>query len=268
MKLISKSNWATAKSAWKKPRRLSLKCNADNLYICPVKNCDSEYYKSKRGCRKHVFVKHGWYYYFDEKPDINEVLPNQLFLKKKLVKQHRCHTSKMQSFSKDSSFALKFLRWLSSTGGGSKTKVQSEMAANKVLKFLKFCCADTSNEWDLPNNVVDYCLGSLKMISDFIYCLQEDWKVGFSGVIGYMNALSNLLDYRRSSGLCDLYMASLVATEIFIARAKKSLSKKMRKEWHELLNVDHLNKIDCWATLEDLQLVIPFHSPKFKQIII
>jgi len=62
-------------------------------------------------------------------------------------------------------------------------------------------------------------------------------------------------------------MASLVATEIFIARAKKSLSKKMRKEWHELLNVDHLNKIDCWATLEDLQLVIPFYSPKFKQII-
>lgn len=31
----------------------------------------------KKGCRKHVFNKYGWYYYFDEKASLNKVFPSQ-----------------------------------------------------------------------------------------------------------------------------------------------------------------------------------------------
>ena len=65
-------------------------------------------------------------------------------------------------------------------------------------KYLKCCCADVSISWDIPESVVDYCLGSVTMISDFVGYLQTDWSLKSSGVTGYMNALRHLLDFRRS----------------------------------------------------------------------
>ena len=49
-----------------------------------------------------------------------------------------------------------------------------------------------------PKRYVDYCLGSLNMLSDFVEYLQNEWKIGYSGIIGYMNALGHLLDFRRT----------------------------------------------------------------------
>ena len=58
----------------KTPKRLKL-LSHNGLFICPVAYRESEPYRSKRGCRKHVFTKHGWYYYFEEKSDIAKVFP-------------------------------------------------------------------------------------------------------------------------------------------------------------------------------------------------
>ena len=41
---------------------------------------------------------------------------------------------------------------------------------------------------------------------------------------------------------------------------------KIRLE--KILSVDYLNSINCWAKLEELQKVIPYHSEKYKQIIL
>ena len=41
---------------------------SDGLDHYPVTGCEHAGFESKRGCRKHVKTKHGWYYYFDEKP--------------------------------------------------------------------------------------------------------------------------------------------------------------------------------------------------------
>ena len=71
---MSKALWKDAIGATKKPKRLKL-LSHNGLFICPVAYCESEHYRSKRGCRKHVFTKHAWYYYFEEKPDIAKVFP-------------------------------------------------------------------------------------------------------------------------------------------------------------------------------------------------
>ena len=42
----------------------------------------------------------------------------------------------------------------------------------------------------------------------------------------------------------------------------------MKSDWREVLSVDYLNSINCWANLEELQKVIPYHSEKYKQIIL
>ena len=73
-RILSKASWKYALGATKKPKRLKL-LSHNGLFICPVAYCESEPYRSKRGCRKHVFTKHGWYYYFEEKPAITKVFP-------------------------------------------------------------------------------------------------------------------------------------------------------------------------------------------------
>ena len=58
-----------------------------------------------------------------------------------------------------------------------------------------------------------------------------------------------------------------IPSEIYIQRVKRYLSKKMKSDRREVLSVDYLNSINCWAKLE-LQKVIPHHSKKYKQIIL
>ena len=146
--------------------------------------------------------------------------------------------------------------------------VQTDQTLCKVLKYL-FCCSDVSSVWNVPEMVVDYCLGSLNMLSDFVEYLQNKWKIGYSGIIGYMNALVHLLDFRRTfSNSASENVSVFLASEIYFQRVKRFLSKKMTLPWSDVLSVDYLNSINCWATLADLQKVIPFHANRYKQIIL
>ena len=274
-RLLDKTEWAKAEGAAKKPKRLKLIETDDNLlietddnlYTCPVHGCDSEAYKSKRGCRKHVFTKHGWYYYFDTKPNVADVIPETCTRKNTYKLPQRSCTSTMPMFLKTCTVAKSFVKWLTSPGGGGKGLVQADQIVCKVLKYAKYCCEDVSPSWDIPLTVIDYCLGSVKLLSDFVEYLQDEWKVGFSGVIGYLNSIGHILDYRRSEGIAADKVHVFIASEVFLQRVKKFLARKMRVEWNTLLNVDYLETINCWATLQDLQKVIPYHSDKYKQIV-
>ena len=268
-KLLPKGVWKNAVGAFKKPRRLHLNADDAGNFHCPVISCDSESFRSQRGCRKHVFMRHGWYYYFDEKPNSMDVLPAQnTKVISRINKTKQSNTSKIPMFLRTCQLAIQFKAWLTSPGGGGKGEIQAEQIVCKILKFAKYCCDDVSPAWEIPDNVIDYCLGSITLISDFITYLKDTWEVGYAGIIGYMNALSHLLDFRRAEGATKTGISVFIVAEIYIDRVKKTLSKKMKSEWTTLLSIDYLSKIDCWATLEELQQVIPFHADKFTQIIL
>ena len=42
----------------------------------------------------------------------------------------------------------------------------------------------------------------------------------------------------------------------------------MKSDWREVLSVDYLHSINCWAKLEEMQKATPYHSEKYKQIIL
>ena len=253
-----------------KAKRLHLIANKDGSFNCPVEICDSSSFRSQRGCRKHVYTKHGWYYYFDKRPNPKEVLPKQLTTQENGFSRpkKKSNTTQIPMFLKDSNLSKLFRIWLCSAGGGSKGKTQADQICTKVLKYLKFCCQDMESTWEIPDHQVDYCLGSVSMISDFVEFLSNEWKVGYAGIIGYMSALSNLLDYRRVIQPNRISTEVFIASEIYMQRVKKSLSKKMKAEWAVLLSIDYLSSIKCWATLEELQNVIPCHSNRFAQIML
>lgn len=80
-----------------------------------------------------------------------------------------------------------------------------------------------------------------------------------------MNAIGHMLDFRRSFN--ETNGAKYIATKIYLQRVKRYLFKKMKTSWNELLSIEYLNSINCWATLKDLQLVIPYHCNKYMQIV-
>jgi hypothetical protein len=268
-RLFSKIIWAkTLKDEGKKAKRLNLKPNQDGVYFCPVDLCESNGFNSKRGCRKHVHIKHGWYYFFDEKPDMSKYFPELSTNVNTITTTRRGQSSGMPCFVKTCEIGVKFSKWLSSLGGGGKSTSQSEQTAIRALKYLKFCCSDQLQTWELPESVVEYCMGSVSTMSEFIEYIQAPpFKIGNSGTIGYMNSLSHLLDFCRANGKTDKNIHVFIATEVFLDRVKKCLKKKVTIEWNTVLSLEYLSSINCWATLEEMQKVVPFHENKFNQII-
>ena len=80
----------------------------------------------------------------------------------------------MPSFNKECKFAVNFIKWLESDGGGAKNSTQSHQIGMRVLKWLKFCCQDADEKWDIPLTVVDYCIGSVEMLGEFFEYLKEN----------------------------------------------------------------------------------------------
>ena len=99
--------------------------------------------------------------------------------------------------------------------------------------------------------------------------LQNKWKIGYSGIIGYMNALGHLLDFLRTfSNSATENISVFLASEIYLQRLKRFLFKKVNLKWNEVLHFDYLNSINYWATLADLQKVIPLHANRYKQTVL
>ena len=196
-RILSKTSWKDAIGAAKEPKRLNF-FSHNGLFICPVACCESEPCRSKRGCRKHVFTKHGWYYYFEEKPDIAKVFPEFSTRRNNYQLPKRVKTSTIPMFLKTCVVGVNFKKWLQSPGGEGKFERQADQLLCKALKYLNCSCANVSISCYIPESVVDYCLGSVTMISDFVEYLQTNWSLKSSGVTGYMNGLENLLDFRRS----------------------------------------------------------------------
>ena len=153
-RILSKPAWKDAIGDTKKPKRLKL-LSHNALFICPVTSCESEPYQSKRGCRKHVFTKHGWYYYFEEKPDIAKVFPEFNTRRNNYQLPKRVKTSSMSMFLRICVVGVNFKKWFQSSGGGGKSENQTDQLRCKVLKYLKYCCAAVSPSWDISESVVD-----------------------------------------------------------------------------------------------------------------
>ena len=173
----------------------------------------------------------------------------------------------MPSFSERCQLAKDFISWICSAGGGGKDVNQAEQLCKKILKFCKFCCQNLDDDYEVTRTVVEYCVGSIELIQKFMTFLENECKLGNSGVIAYLLALGHCLDFLRFKGLRADLIATFITTEVFLSRAKQCLRKKMRFEWNTVLSIEHLENINCWASLAELQEVLPFHETRFAQVI-
>lgn len=260
-------NWSMLANASPKPKRLHLEeDDCDGLFHCPVQICKHDGFTTQRGCRKHVKSKHSWYYYFDEKPDSVQIesfdgqAHNNTATDQKTARKMRT----VATFDKTSDIAKNFLSWLTGSGGGCKSDRQAQQIVNRCLKFLKFCCED---EEELTFDIVDFSLCSPNLLFKFVDTMQDDWELGHAGRIGYLDAIAELADFRKVNGASDVVLRGLSSTETYLKKARKTVSKMMRLQWINELDIDTLESKGHWATLEELLEVVARYLPRYENVL-
>ena len=260
-------NWSMLANASPKPKRLHLEeDDCDGLFHCPVQICKHDGFTTQRGCRKHVKSKHSWYYYFDEKPDSAQIesfdgqANNNTATDQKTARKMRT----VATFDKTSNIAKNFLSGLTGSGGGCKSDRQAQQIINRCLKFLKFCCED---EEELTFDIVDFSLCSPNLLFKFVDTMQDDWELGHAGRIGYLDAIAELADFRKVNGASDVVLRGLSSTEIYLKKARKTVSKMMRLQWINELDIDTLESKGHWATLEELLEVVACYLPRYENVL-
>ena len=107
--------------------------------------------------------------------------------------------------------------------------------------------------------------------------MEKDFDVSASVGIGYINALLDLMDFRKFKGLNSDTLKNFSIVEIYLKRIRKCMGKEMRINWKNDLDVDTLESKGSWATLKELQsvlprhykniLVLPYHLPRYNVIV-
>ena len=253
-------DWSVLKGASSKPKRLHLEKDGEGFYPCPLSNCEFDNYKTQRGCRKHVKSRHGWFLYFDNKPDL-ETTPEKEVQEQSL--DSKLITVNLPTFSLSSKIGEEFLKWLTGSGGCNKNPRQAQQCARRGFKFLKFCCED---EDELSIDVIDFSICSPSLLFKFVDAMQEDWKLGYAGRLGYLDAISELIDFRKVNSPSLEVLQSVAMTEVHLKKARRNISKMMRLQWLQDLDIETLETKGHWASIDELLDVITHHLPRFENI--
>ena len=256
-------DWNSVNGSANGKRKLSFKENDKGKFTCPAKLCLHSDFESKRGLRKHIDNKHPWYYYFDEQPEVKreEIELNQPPIPKK------ASTSSKPHYSIDEGIGKSFYQWLTTTCGGGKNERESKQVAKRAMKFLINSTGDNESQTPLSYELIDCCLGSTSIILKFLTILEEEWKLSSSGALNYVKAISDLMDYRKTFGINDTKLRCFTITEVYLRRAKENLRKKKRLDGTRNFDLETLIGRDSWASLEEMERVIPYHVIKYKDIV-
>ena len=255
-------DWKSVDGAAVKKRILKLKRNEESYFLCPVTTCLHTGYKSDRGLRKHINTMHPWFFYFDEQSPINR---SEVALKD--AKQRKSSTHNVPAFSLIDGMGKEFLDWLKTPCGGGKSKKQAVQIGRRAMKFLMASLGDTEVDKTVSDEFMDCCLGSPSIVINFFKMVTEEWRLSSSAALNYMKAINDLMDFRKSNGVDDAVLRSFTVSEVYIRRGKENLSKQKKIEYSRNLDLEQLICRKSWATVEEMEKVIPYHTPKYKYVL-
>jgi len=254
-------DWKEIDGATRKKRILALKPTDKNEFICPANGCLHIAFKSQRGIRKHINNIHPWYMYFDEQPKINREEA-----KEQSQTSLRASTNRIPAFSLETGIGKDFLTWLQTPCGGGRAAKDAKNIGRRAMKFLMASFDENTIETVLKPDYIDCCLGSPNIIMGFLKLIMDNWGLQSSGALSYMKSIGDLLDFRKANGVTDNVLRNFAVAEVYIRRGKENLAKKKKMEYSRNLELESLISRDSWATLDDMEKVIPFHSPRYQSI--
>lgn len=256
-------DWKSVAGAAVRKRMLKMRKDDDGLYQCPVSQCLHVGFKSDRGLRKHVNSTHPWFFYFDEQPLVNR---NEVTLMEKARRKSQTHN--IPAFSLLEGTGKEFLDWVKTPCGGGKSKKQAVQVGRRAMKFLMVSIGDTEGNQHVSDELIDCCLGSPSILINFIKIATEEWNLSSSAALNYMKAIGDLMDFRKANGVTDNVLRSFAMSEVYIRRGKENLSKQKKLEYSRNLDLEQLICRRSWATVEEMEKVIPYHSPKYEYVLL
>ena len=256
-------NWKAIEGAAHGKRKLILRANDRNMFTCPIKLCLHADFKSNRGLRKHINNKHPWYYYFDEQPEVKREEMEEI----DLIPKKKANTTSKPSFSLEEGIGKEFLKWLCTSCGGGKTEKEAKQSGKRAMKFFMQALGNNNDEISLTFEFVDCCLSNASIIISFLTVLEEEWKLSSSGSLNYIKAISDFVDFRKAHGVSDNTLRCFAVVEVYLRRAMVNLRKKKNLECNRNLDLETLIARDSWATIEEMEEIIPFHMKSFKAAI-
>lgn len=257
-------NWRSLDGAAQGRRKLHLRPNLNGFFTCPLlKICLHTDFKSCRGLRKHINKKHPWYFYFDRQPEVKK----ENMLEDVGTSRRKAFTAKKPAFTLEEGIGLTFLEWLTTSCGGGKTHKEAVQTGKRGMKFFMQALGNNEDGKELTYEFVDCCLGSANIIMYFLKTLEESWKLSSSGALNYVKALSDMIDFRKANGISDTTLRCFTVTEVYLRRAKENLRKRKNVECTRNLDLETLIAKDSWATIEEMEQVIPYHLNHYKRII-
>ena len=212
-------DWLRVTGAIRIRKKLQLVLDeGEQVYNCVVESCLHIGFKSKRGCRKHIETKHGWYFYFDKLPDLTDSQ------KQNALTQSKVSTIHQPCYSIEKGIGNELLQWLCTPCGGCKKLNDAKQSSRRAMKFLMSCSGN--NEEDMLNkNFIDCCLGSPSMITEFLDKIQTNWNLGSAACYTYLKSIVDLMDYRKAHGVTDDALRIFTVTEVYLRRGLKNLRR-------------------------------------------
>ena len=205
---------------------------------------------------------HPWYYWFDEQPRLQR--EDAVRLQKLRLKST---THKMPAFSLTTGIGYDFFKWLQTSCGGGKSQKEATQQGRRAMKFLMYAVGEPSMDAILSDGFIDCCLGTPSIIINFLQSITETWELSYSGSLNYLRAMSDLMDFRKSLGVTDNVLRTFTVTEVYIRRGIGNLTRQKKINYNRNLDLEQLIARNSWASLEEMEKVIPYHAPKFQDIV-
>ena len=144
-------------------------------------------------------------------------------------------------------FAQIFFEWLTSIAGGGRSNSQADQIVSRIRKFLCVSSEDLIHD-DIKDSDIDFSTGSTENIGRFMETTETEWKLGNSGQISYMHAFIDLMDFRKFQGVSSSVLQNFAVVEMFIKRARRCITKKMRMRFSTIKELQQVIPIICQDT--------------------
>ena len=183
-----------------------------------------------------------------------------------VLKKMRSSTHKIPAFSLQNGIGKDFLEWLKSSCGGGKSTKESIFIGRRAMKYLMVSLGQSSDSL-LQEEHVDCCVGSPQIFMSFLKLITDEWGLSSSGALPYIKSVTDLLDFRKASGVHDNTLRSFAVTEVYLRRARENLAKKKKIEYSRNLDLESLIAANSWATLSEMEEVIPYHTVRYENVL-
>ena len=160
-----------------------------------------------------------------------------------------------------------FVEWMRSPWGGGKAEKEANQVGRRAMKFLMAALGDGENESCAYEEYIDSAIASPNLLMHFLKLIISTWELKAAAVLSYLQAISDLADFRKAKGCSDSVLRAFTVTEVYIRKCKATMQRRKNVEYTRDLKLEVLLARNSWCSLQEMNKVVPYHSKRFMEVV-